>query len=64
MKSIIYDLLSWVIGGIGGFFLISLMENEKMAWDRFFNMSIGVIIGLIILGIIKFFKRDESKNNN
>ena len=63
IKSLIKSLLSWVIGALIAVFIISLWENEEVDWGRFVALSIGSLIGAVIIAIMKVFKNDESKKH-
>ncbi|MEK5209798.1 hypothetical protein [Psychrobacillus sp. FSL H8-0510] len=57
-------MIGWFIGVLIGVFIISLWENGEVDWGYFVTLSIGGLIGAVILGIIKAFKNDESKKHN
>ncbi|SES46177.1 hypothetical protein SAMN05518872_12410 [Psychrobacillus sp. OK032] len=60
----IKSMIGWFIGVLIGVFIISLWENGEVDWGYFVALSIGGLIGAVILGIMKAFKNDESKKHN
>lgn len=64
IKSLLKSLVGWIIGVLIVVFIISLWEGGEVDWGHFVALSIGGLIGAVILGILKAFKNDESKRNN
>lgn len=53
--------LTWVSGVIVAGFAISLWQNEEVDWGHIVTLSIGGLIGvLIVSGINRALKKDEN----
>ena len=64
IKSLLKSLIGWVIGVLIAVFIVSLWKKGEVDWGQFVALSIGGLIGAVILGIMKVFINGESERHN